>query len=53
MQRLLSKVLAVLITAAFAALVISPAVAADQGGTTVTKEYCKSHPTDPRCKDMQ
>lgn len=53
MQGYLPKALAVLIAATFAALVASPAIAADQGGTTVTKEYCKSHPTDPRCKDMK
>ena len=53
MQRFLSKIIAVLLTASFAALVLTPVVASAQGGTTVTKEYCKSHPTDPRCKSMK
>lgn len=53
MQRYLTKILAVLLTASFAAFTISPAVAAGGGKTGVTKQYCKSHPTDPRCKGMK
>jgi hypothetical protein len=53
MQRQISKMLSVIVSATFAALAISavtvPTVNA-QG--KVTKEYCKTHQTDPRCKGM-
>jgi len=60
MQQRLSQVLALLTSAVFAAFamtaVAAPASASHQqlssGGAHAmpTKEYCKSHPTDPRCK---
>lgn len=61
MRQFVSQVLSVLVSAVFAtfamAAVAAPASATHQqvssgGGAHAmpTKEYCKQHPTDPRCK---
>ena len=54
MQKQLAKFFTAVVTAAFAAMAISAvAVPTANAQGTVTKEYCKEHPKDPRCKDMQ
>lgn len=60
MQNRLSQVLSLLVSACFAAFaataVAAPAAARHQqlsNGSAhemPTKQYCKEHPTDPRCK---
>lgn len=54
MQELASRVLTTIVSACFAALALSAATVstANAQDKTVTKQYCKEHPTDPRCKDM-
>jgi len=53
MQKQLSKIFTAVVTAAFAAMAISAvAVPTANAQGKVTKEYCKTHPKDPRCKGM-
>lgn len=54
MQRQLAKFFTAVVTAAFAAMAISAVAVptANAQGSKVTKQYCKEHPKDPRCKGM-
>ena len=53
MRRQLVRALGTIVSACFAALALSAAtVPAANANDKVTKEYCKTHQNDPRCKDM-
>jgi uncharacterized membrane protein len=53
MRSRLARVLSMIVSACFAALALSAvAVPAANAQGKVTKEYCKTHKDDPRCKDM-
>jgi Ni/Co efflux regulator RcnB len=53
MRSRLARLLSMIVSASFAALALSAATAPTANATgKVTKEYCKTHKDDPRCKDM-
>lgn len=53
MRRQLAGALSAIVSACFAASVLSAvAVTTANAKDKVTKEYCKTHKNDPRCKDM-